>query len=173
MSSIQDYERILRGLYANFFDSKEMFVLFATTTVRDTMKNILGYETSVANLEACEKAVFGVRFEKSFIKVGGYPRKVQKKRKGTDDLFLDTVIDGLPLDIKTTLGGKTWMIPHECVGHWCLLVKVDWKVERFSIGILRADSGMLTTGTNQDLKHSVSKEGRENIWWIEEGVSYA
>jgi hypothetical protein len=139
--------------------------------VRDAVNHVLDGESSFENLEGCEKATFGIRFEKRFIKAMNLPRKVSK-RNNPHNLLLDTRVAGFHLDIKTTLGGKNWMIPQECIGHWCLLVKVDWRQERFSIGLVRADRHTLTNGTNQDKKHSFSAFGQGFIYWIGEGISY-
>ena len=83
--------------------------------------------------------------------------------------FLDIgFTDGTYADIKTTCR-NTWMIPRECVGHMCLLVKVD--DNKYSVGTFRAKEDSLTEGRNQDKKRSVSAKGKKTIEWIlrEEG----
>jgi len=78
---------------------------------------------------------------------------------------LDLSIDGIEVDIKNTMRAN-WMIPSEAMGHPCILVKIDEKSGRFSIGIIVARCEALGLGTNKDGKSSLSKTGRDQIHWI-------
>lgn len=79
--------------------------------------------------------------------------------------ILDLSINGIETDIKNTMG-NTWMIPSEAMGHPCLLVKINEKQARFSIGIVLMRSEHLSVGKNKDGKSSISKVGREKIYWM-------
>jgi len=78
---------------------------------------------------------------------------------------LDLSIDGIDVDVKNTMGDN-WMIPHEAVGRPCLLVKIDEKRARFSIGIIVARAEFLHKGANQDGKRGFSAAGKMEVHWI-------
>lgn len=149
----------------NLAATTDDFVREVGQIVTSTIDYVLDGETSLDDLEGCEKTVFGVKFEKRFIRHFGLPRKVSKKNN-PHNLHLDTRLLGQDLDIKCTLGGKNWMIPQEAVGHWCFLVKVDYRAGNFCLGLIKADAENLSPGKNRDTKGSLSAAGREQITWI-------
>lgn len=69
---------------------------------------------------------------------------------------LDTVIAGIPVDIKGTVNAKgQWMIPREGQCEVVLLVKVDSERHRFAAWLFRAHRAWLTGGGgNQDKKRN-------------------
>lgn len=138
---------------------------------RSTIDYILDGEMSLSDLEACEKAMFGVKFEKRVIRALGLPRKVSKS-KNPHGLKLDTRIADIELDIKTTLGGKTWMIPAEALGHWVFGIQVDIARETVSFGFLKATPNNLRAGKNRDTKGSTSAEGMRRTHWLGRDVPY-
>lgn len=81
---------------------------------------------------------------------------------------LDNLIAGHEVDTKFTVGG-TWMIPREAIGQLCLLVTGDDNTGRCGMGILRMIPEVLTSGTNQDGKKSVSALGKSHIEWLVQG----
>lgn len=165
-------ERLIQGLNSYCDDANIDLTALVRDLVWSTILYILDGEASLDDLEACEKALFGVKFEKRFIKALGLPRKISKK-KNPHGLKLDTRIAGINLDIKTTLGGKTWMIPGEAVGEWLFVVAVDLKAQTFSCGFLKATPENLCAGKNQDKKGSVSAEGRCRVRWLAQSAPYA
>lgn len=168
--SIVDSRLIAGELFAHA-GGKEFFIELVDHVIRRVEHDVLRGAESFDDIEGCQKTVFGTFFEKDLIRELNLPAKLSK-RKNPHNLHLDTRVAGFDLDIKTTLG-TNWMIPRECVGHWCLLLRVDWRKRRYSIGLLRADDACLTEGCNQDKKRSVSATGKAQIDWIGQNFSYA
>jgi len=77
---------------------------------------------------------------------------------------LDNRIQDHEVDTKFSLSGK-WMIPREAVGEICLLVK-SADTGSFSIGLLRTSDDVLTDGSNQDGKRTVSAAGKGLVTWL-------
>lgn len=111
-------------------------------------------------LEKTEKTYIGTKVE---ILVRNYFRLP----KG----ILDLNIDGLDVDVKTTLG-QTWMIPREAVGKPCVLVASDEPRRTCSFGIAVAKPDYLRRGLNQDKKTSFSAFGHTNIHWLFDDAVY-
>lgn len=78
---------------------------------------------------------------------------------------LDNLICGSEVDTKFSLTGG-WMIPREAVGEICLLVTGNDNSGTFSVGLLRAIPEVLTSGSNQDGKKTVSAIGKAQIAWL-------
>jgi len=109
---------------------------------------------SLSQLEKTEKTYIGTKVE-----------IVLRTRLGLErGKVLDNRIAGQEVDTKFSLG-LGWMIPREAVGHICLLVSAG-DLGKFSLGIARAAEEILTRGSNQDKKRSISRAGREHIYWI-------
>ncbi|WP_199619877.1 NaeI family type II restriction endonuclease [Paenibacillus alkalitolerans] len=83
---------------------------------------------------------------------------------------LDTVIAGIDVDIKFTIG-KNWTIPLEAVDELCLLVSAQDEKSTFQVGLIRTTSNVLNMGKNRDGKRTINQSGRKKInWLIEEGA---
>lgn len=82
----------------------------------------------------------------------------------TEGDLLDAKIADIEVDIKNTIGSN-WMIPHEAVGHLCLLSAIDEGNRRYSLGLIRAADRILGK-PNQDGKRSLTQEGRSRVEWI-------
>lgn len=129
--------------------------------LRDSVDFVLdGVRTRRWDLQQCadcEKTVVGVKAEYLLLNSFGL-RKTEP---------LDTVIDGIPVDIKCTIG-HNWMIPPEAVDHICILLQVHDQDSWFSAGLIRAKDEWLTSG-NRDKKRRLSKKGRAHIFWLVRG----
>jgi hypothetical protein len=84
---------------------------------------------------------------------------------------LDLSIDGIETDVKNTVIGN-WMIPREAVDRPCLLVLIEDKCSRFSIGLIVARRAFLTSSTNQDKKGQISAAGKRHIKWLIRDAGY-
>lgn len=84
--------------------------------------------------------------------------------------ILDNLIAGHEVDTKFSLSGG-WMIPREAVEQICLLISGDDNSGKFSAGLLRMRSDVLTSGANQDGKKSVSAAGKNRIVWLVENAA--
>lgn len=134
--------------------------------IGESLSHVMDGESSFSNLEACEKAMLGVKIEKKFLHAAGLPSRRTHKH-----LKLDTVIDGVPLDIKTTIASN-WMIPPEVFHHHCLLVKTDIPKRVFSAGLFHAMPKYLNTRPNRDRKVTLNALGRRSIDWLYKNVSF-
>lgn len=81
---------------------------------------------------------------------------------------LDNLIAGHEVDTKFSIKGD-WMIPREAFGELCLLVEADDYAATFRLGLMRMTLDVLTNGSNQDGKKTVSAEGKKKITWLVEG----
>lgn len=110
---------------------------------------------SVDQLEKTEKTYIGTKVEIVIRSAMGWAR----------GSHLDNLIAGHDVDTKFSLTGA-WMIPSEAVGKICLLVSCNDKLAVFSVGLIRADLAVLTSGGNRDGKRSLSAAGKTHIHWI-------
>lgn len=78
---------------------------------------------------------------------------------------MDTVIDGIEVDIKFTIGNN-WTIPSEALGHLCLLISAQDDKSIFQVGLIRITNDVLNGGENRDKKKTLNKVGRESIAWL-------
>jgi hypothetical protein len=69
---------------------------------------------------------------------------------------LDTMIGGVAVDIKGTIG-KNWTIPKEAQCEICLLVQVDARRDLHRAFLIRAHRAWLNDGKNDDSKRSFAK----------------
>lgn len=115
------------------------------------------------DLEKTEKTYLGTKFEnllRDWLKV---PRGV----------FLDLMIGGQEVDVKSTTGGGSgWMIPPEAIGQLCVLLRVNEVKSICAVGLARARPEYLRAGANRDAKTGFSANGRNNIWWIVQDFAY-
>lgn len=113
--------------------------------------------------EKTEKTYLGTKFEillRDWLQV---PRGV----------VLDLLIGGREVDVKSTTGGGSgWMIPLEALDQFCILLRVNEKLAKCAVGLVRARPAYLRSGTNQDKKTSFSAAGTKNIWWLVSDFPY-
>ena len=128
------------------------------SAIREAIDHVLwtGYTgfTQIDHLSKPEKTIIGTCVERAIRKEFAIPLS-----RHLDLEFAD----GSYADIKTTCRNN-WMIPRECVGHMCLLVKVS--DTDYSIGVFKAEEDLLNNGANQDKKRSISANGKKQINWI-------
>jgi Restriction endonuclease NaeI len=130
----------------------------AAAAIRGAIDDVLRGERtgrySIERLSRQEKAHIGTQVEialvQEFFRIEG------KK--------LDTLVDGIEVDIKNTIGDN-WMIPHEAVDELCLLTLIDEQSRTYSLGLVRAFDDLLNK-PNQDGKRSFSTKGKATIRWI-------
>lgn len=113
--------------------------------------------------EKTEKTYLGTKFEillRDWLQV---PRGV----------VLDLLIGGREVDVKSTTGGGSgWMIPLEALDQFCVLLRVNEKLAKCAVGLVRARPRYLRSSTNQDKKTSFSAAGTANIWWLVSDFAY-
>jgi Restriction endonuclease NaeI len=113
--------------------------------------------------EKTEKTYLGTKFEillRDWLQV---PRGV----------VLDLLIGGREVDVKSTTGGGSgWMIPLEALDQFCILLRVNEKLAKCAVGLVRARPAYLRSSTNQDKKTSFSAAGTANIWWLASNFAY-
>ncbi len=113
--------------------------------------------------EKTEKTYLGTKFEillRDWLQV---PRGV----------VLDLLIGGREVDVKSTTGGGSgWMIPLEALDQFCILLRVNEKLAKCAVGLVRARPAYLRSSTNQDKKTSFSAAGTANIWWLVSNFAY-
>lgn len=127
--------------------------------IREAMDYVIDAEkmgrTRLAEAEKAEKTIFGMKVEAYL----GHEFSWDRGNK------LDFYVADVEFDSKATIG-KTWMIPPEAFGEICLLTRIDEKNDFFQAGLLRANLDMLTPGSNQDKKKSISATGKRHIQWL-------
>jgi len=156
---------ILEGLLVTTEYNQNTFAALVGDIIKTSFVHVLDDETSLDNLEGCEKTYIGTKIEKKFLKTLGLPHKKDVPMK------LDTVINGFDVDIKHTIG-QNWMIPPEAHNEWCILIKTDYP-HSYSLGLIKATDEVLTKGKNRDQKRSLSACGKQTIQWITKDYSLA
>lgn len=149
------------GKVIGFFLRQNGFEERAADTLRRAIDEVIdGVRTgrwAVDSLEKTEKTYIGTKVEILF--------KFDFELE--DGYRLDTRIEGEEVDIKCTVLNN-WMIPNEAVGELCLLVRIDDSRSKFWIGLIRANSEVLSQGGNRDGKKQISAEGKRSIYWLVE-----
>ena len=79
--------------------------------------------------------------------------------------LLDLDIEGYPVDIKWAMN-SSWQIPREALGQLCLCIGGLSGTSRFQVGLVRCTDGHLNSGRNQDLKRTLSAEGRRSMRFL-------
>ncbi|MCX5441269.1 NaeI family type II restriction endonuclease [Streptomyces sp. NBC_00063] len=77
----------------------------------------------------------------------------------------DLLIGRQEVALKFTTGA-TWTVAPEEVGRVCLLVSANDQRSRWSLGLVRIESGHLSRTANRDFKRTLSAAGRQAIIWI-------
>lgn len=139
--------------------SIDQFELRYGKVIRDAMDYVIDAErmgrTRLAEAEKAEKTIFGMKVEAYLGHEFGWARGNK----------LDFYLADIEFDSKATIR-KTWMVPPEAFGQICLLTRIDEDNDFFQAGLLRANLDMLTSGSNQDKKKSVSAIGKRHIQWL-------
>lgn len=84
---------------------------------------------------------------------------------------LDTVLCGVDVDIKHTMG-SSWMIPTEAFESPCILVAADEKTSLCYLGLIVARREYLRDGHNKDKKTGIKAEDWKNILWLYRELPY-
>ncbi len=116
----------------------------------------------LSDLEKTEKTYLGTKFEillRDWLQV---PKGV----------YLDLLIGGREVDVKSTTKGYGWMIPPEAIDQFCILLRVDEEKAQCGVGLVKARPEYLRSGENRDKKTSFSAAGRANIWWLASNFDY-
>lgn len=74
---------------------------------------------------------------------------------------LDTVIEGIPVELKSTIR-TNWQIPVEGQCQVTVLIQVDPKLGRVAAWLMRTHRVLLNNGKNQDKKRTISKTNMGN-----------
>jgi len=144
---------------ADFFRQKPGLQHLVAKSLRKAFDEVIdGPRTGRFRIEQLEKT------EKTYIgtKVEIVIRSELELERGR---VLDNLICGHEVDTKFSLKGA-WMIPREAVGQLCLVIKASDNSGIFSVGLIRAEQAVLTTGANQDGKKSLSAAGKQRIHWL-------
>ena len=85
----------------------------------------------------------------------------------------DLIIGEVDIDVKNTVR-NTWTIPPETYRKEepCILIRSNEASLRCWLGVIFARDAYLCPGKNRDSKRPISAAGRQNIFWILEGVAY-
>lgn len=148
----------IEQVYA-FLLSKPALVETIGKALRQSFDEVIdGPRTGRYKIEQLEKT------EKTYIgtKVEIVLRKELELERGE---ILDNFICGHEVDTKFSISGN-WMIPREAFGHICLLVSANDNNSTFNVGLLCMTPEVLTSGSNQDGKKSVSAYGKARILWV-------
>ncbi|MCA2971026.1 MAG: hypothetical protein INH43_21120 [Acidobacteriaceae bacterium] len=116
---------------------------------------------TLKEIEKTEKTYIGTKVEIRLRQLLGIP-------KGNR---LDLLIDGVEVDVKNTIH-KQWSIPPEAIGHPCILIRINEKSARCSLGILVIREHLLNQGGNRDSKRGISREGYSQVRWILQDEPY-
>ncbi|UIP30503.1 NaeI family type II restriction endonuclease [Photobacterium sp. TLY01] len=134
------------------------------TTMRKSIDEVIdGPRTgrfAYAQLEKTEKTYLGTKVEILL-------RSEFRFEHGSK---MDYSIEGIEVDCKYTGNRWGWNIPKEAVGELCLLVSADDEKGIASLGVIRAVPEVMNKGKNQDGKGTISKAGREHIYWLLQDV---
>lgn len=108
-------------------------------------------------LQPCEKAIIGVKLERLILTKLRLPANNKHLR-------LDTMIKGVPIDIKFSLSNN-WQISNTQLNYYCLLVGADILARTFDVGLIRARHRYMTNSAS-GRKFSLSKYGKSKIRWL-------
>lgn len=64
------------------------------------------------------------------------------------------------------------MIPREAVGHPCILISANEKTAKCSFGLVVIQEDILTAGSNQDKKKTISASGLSSVHWLLRNKDY-
>lgn len=98
-------------------------------------------------VDSDERASVGTKVQYRVLEALGLPKEKP----------LDTVITGIPVEVKTTVR-DSWMIPTESQCEICLLIRIDAEIDYFYASIMRAHRVWLRDGANKDGKRSFTAD---------------
>ena len=157
----RDDDEILSALELKLYEccgGKEKLIAEVPQLLRKAIDEVIDPPRTarllLEQLEKTEKTYLGTKVEILIRKFFNVPKGV-----------LDLEIDGQDVDVKNTVN-NTWMIPKEAIGKPCILVQCSESNFKMGLGLLVAHPHNLTTGKNQDGKHSVSARGKTAIRWL-------
>ncbi|MFF3758395.1 NaeI family type II restriction endonuclease [Streptomyces sp. NPDC002185] len=84
---------------------------------------------------------------------------------------LDYLIAGHEVDAKFS-GTGDWMIAPKNVGQICLVMQASEKTSNFSVGLVRANEGLLTPRATRDKKRTLSAAGKMSVQWLVKDAPY-
>jgi hypothetical protein len=110
------------------------------------------FDVRAPDVHPGERAAIGAKLEFEVISTFGWA----KRRP------LDTVIAGVPLDLKATVG-RNWTIPDEAHCQLCLCTRIDFEAHRHRTWLIRAHRSWLYRGVgNKDGKRGIAAQALEN-----------
>ncbi|MFC4608772.1 NaeI family type II restriction endonuclease [Streptomyces maoxianensis] len=93
-------------------------------------------------------------------------------RHGDSDSGMDLLLaDDTGTDLKFSLVFGGWMFSKQHIGKLVLLLHADDETNRWSLGALRIQEGMLAQGGNPDGKRRLAADHRHEIQWIQRDAS--
>lgn len=91
---------------------------------------------------------------------------LQREFEFEDGRHLDYRIADQEVDCKYSQRSGDWMIPQEAMGHLCLVATANDQAAKWSVGLIRIQNQVLTSGKNRDTKRTLSSEGYQSIVWL-------
>jgi len=106
-----------------------------------------------------EKSFVGKRIEVNYVAAAGLERAKPLGRP------LDIVVDGIDVDIKTSLQRNVMIAPKN-IGQILLVIHHDPRKDTWEMGVVRATPALLNGSRTRDKKASLSGAGKQAIWWV-------
>ena len=92
---------------------------------------------------------------------------LQREFSFADGTAMDFSICGIDVDCKFSQDFADWMIPPEAVGHILLGLWASDEQGKWSVGVVRASTGLLTASRgNRDLKRRLTAVGKATVTWV-------
>lgn len=92
---------------------------------------------------------------------------LQREFSFADGTAMDFSICGIDVDCKFSQDFADWMIPPEAVGHILLGLWSSDEQGKWSVGVVRASTGVLTASRgNRDLKRRLTAVGKATVTWV-------
>lgn len=137
----------VRGWFRRQTNTESLMTLAVVRSIEYVLDGPLTgrFDLDDAEVDSDERATVGTKLQYHLINIYG----LEKSKP------LDTVVDGIPIDIKNTVR-DSWMIPREAQCRICVLLRIDNTRSRFSAYIMRTHKTMLRPGKNQDSKRSIT-----------------
>jgi hypothetical protein len=130
--------------------------------VQEAIKYAVGDIGDFELLQPCEKSVIGIKLERLILTKLRLPAN-------NKHLLLDTMIRGVPIDIKFSLS-QNWAISQPQLGFYALLVSADMPAKTYSVGLIRTRRRYMNNSTTR--KFNISKLGRSKIRWLTKNTPF-